>query len=145
MLRFSAFLALAGLFAAIPQHALGTPPACPRGIVVADGTRSNITSLIAVVGHTVPHAYASMTNQSGRGAWRGYRIRGVVSLARTYPQSPDRTRLLPAAVARCGTSIASASWAVLLSFPNAQTIPASTSTAYFVRGQSGWQFWFHSA
>ena len=83
-----------------------------------------------------------MTNQAGRGAWRGYVIGEVISLDKTYPATSERTRLGAAATARCGARTATASWAVRLGFPNAQSIPSSHSTAFYVHGPTGWRFWF---
>jgi len=85
-----------------------------------------------------------MANQAGAGAWRGYNIREMVSLAPSYPSSRERTRLRAPALDRCGSRVADASWAVPLSFPNAQSIPDSVSTAYFVHTARGWQFWFRT-
>lgn len=83
-----------------------------------------------------------MTNQAGRGAWRGYVIREIVSLDKNYPATTERTRLRAAATARCGARIGAMTWAVRLGFPNAQSIPSSDSTAFFVHTPSGWRFWF---
>jgi hypothetical protein len=96
------------------------------------------------VGRVVPGVYSSMTNQAGGGAWRGYRVREVISLAAGYPASGDRNRLFRVAAARCGVRTATAAWVVLLSFPNAQTIPSSTSSAYFVQTRRLWRFWFRT-
>jgi hypothetical protein len=85
-----------------------------------------------------------MANQAGAGAWRGYNIREMVSLTPSHPSSRERTRLRTPALAHCGSRVADASWAVLLSFTNAQSIPASVSTAYFVHTARGWRFWFRT-
>jgi len=85
---------------------------------------------------------SDMTNQSGRGAWRGYRILKVFSLGLDTRRDPAYAPLRKPAVKRCGSHAADATWVVLLQFPNAQTIPDSESTAYFVHLRSGWRFWF---
>jgi hypothetical protein len=122
--------------------ATGASVACPTRVSSVEGTSANIGSLMQTVGRTVPQVYSSMTNQAGRGAWRGYVVREIVSLDETFPLTPERTRSRAAAAARCGGRIAAASWTVRLGFPNAGSIPSSHSTAWFVHTASGWRFWF---
>jgi hypothetical protein len=117
---------------------------CPTGVTPSTATPSSVSALIKAVALAVPHVYSPMTNQAGKEAWRGYVIREVISLATSYPASSERTRLRAAATARCGGRTASASWAVRLGFPNAQSIPSSHSTAYFVPTAGGWRYWFRS-
>jgi hypothetical protein len=117
---------------------------CPNSPVPSTGTESQIDGLITAVRRAVPLVYSGMTNQSGRGAWRGYRILRLVSLGPDAPHNATYTRLRKAAVSRCGRSAADATWSVSLQFPLAQTIPDSKSTAYFVHGKGGWRFWFQT-
>ena len=140
------FMAMALALICVPvataSVARNVTSACPSQAEWISGTPSNVRSLIQAVTRTVPRVYSSMTNQAGRGAWRGYVIREVVSLDKTYPATPERNRLRAAAAARCGAQTAAAAWAVRLGFPNAQSIPSSYSTVYFVYTRSGWRFWF---
>lgn len=98
--------------------------------------------LIAAIDTAVPSVYGGMTNQSGRVAWRGYRIQMLVSLGPDSRPDPSYAVLRKAAVARCGSRVTDATWVVKLQFPNAQTIFDGVSTAYFVHSRGGWRFWF---
>lgn len=142
-MRVFVLIAAACAVGAFPAHGGAERSACPSA-QVASGSPSNVQSLLEVVSRVVPRIYSSMTNQAGGGAWRPYRVREVISLAAGYPASGDRNRLFRVATARCGMRTAAAAWVVLLSFPNAQTIPASTSSAYFVQTRGRWRFWFRT-
>jgi hypothetical protein len=137
----------AGLIAAwVVAHgaqAQGTTPGCPRSVVPsARQERTAVQDLVVQVDRAVPRVYGAMTNQKGRGASRGYLIEEMVSLAPIFPVWPEVRRLRAPAVRRCGAPVADHAWAVTLAFPNAQTIPASKSLAYFVHESRGWRFWF---
>jgi hypothetical protein len=144
MLRVLLAVALSLVCAVIAtaQVVKGSAPPCPIRVDPISGTPSAVTSLVQTVTRTVPRVYSSMRNQAGRGAWRGYVIGEVISLNKTYPATAERARLWAAATARCGARTATASWAVRLGFPNAQSVPSSHGTAFFVHGPTGWRFWF---
>jgi len=123
-------------------QAQGTP-GCPRPVVPsAHQERTAVEDVVAQVHRAVPRVYGAMANQKGRGAWRGYLIEQMVSLAPTFPVWSEVRRLRGPATRRCGARVADNAWAVTLAFPNAQTIPASKSVAYFVHEREGWRFWF---
>jgi hypothetical protein len=83
-----------------------------------------------------------MTNQSGRGAWRGYDVVAEYQLGwpngagPTYPQIYRRS-----AVRACGARIADSSWVVILQFPRSQSAVYGTSAAYIVRTAHGLIIW----
>jgi hypothetical protein len=136
----------AGLIAAwtLVQGAQGQATAgCPKAVMPsAPQGRTAVVDVVAEVHRAVPRVYKAMTNQMGADAWRGYLIEEMVSLAPTSPLRPEVRRLRGPATRRCDPRVADATWAVALAFPNAQTIPASKSVAYFVHSAQGWRFWF---
>ena len=142
-MRTFVIVAFVGVMGIGTSGAKGVASACPSRAEPVSGKPDEVAALIQTEARAVPVVYSSMTNQAGRGAWRGYEIRGVLSLDAAYPPTPERARLRAVASTRCGSRIAASSWAVLLGFPNAQTIPASASTAFFVHVRGAWRFWFH--
>lgn len=79
-----------------------------------------------------------MTNQAGRGAWRGYEVLAEFTLG-----APMRiTRSYRAAALRaCGARVTERSWVVIISFPRAQSVLYATSAAYLVRTARGVALW----
>lgn len=86
----------------------------------------------------VPKLYGRMSNQAGRGAWRGYEVLAEFTLGtqmritRSY-----RTFALHA----CGAGVTDRSWVAIVSFPRAQSALYGTSAAYLVRTASGIAIW----
>jgi hypothetical protein len=74
--------------------------------------------------------------------WIDGQLRGRESgtLVPTFPDTTERRGLHAIASSRCGTRVADASCAVRLTFPKAQTIPALSSTMWFVRKPACWVF-----
>jgi hypothetical protein len=128
----------------LPQEAPGKATAgCPKAVMPSTPQlRTAVVDVAAEVHRAVPRVYKAMANQMGADAWRGYLIEEMVSLAPTAPLRPEVRRLRGPATRRCSGRVADATWAVELQFPNAQTIPASKSVAYFVHSPQGWRFWF---
>jgi hypothetical protein len=98
--------------------------------------------LIPALRRLVPKRYGDMTNQQGRGAWRGYVVVSEFDLG--WPRYAGLT--LPptyrkSAVRACGARVASASWVVIIQFPRSQAADLSTSAAYIVRTVRGLTIW----
>jgi hypothetical protein len=83
-----------------------------------------------------------MTNQSGRGAWRGYDVVAEYQLGwpngagPVYPQIYRRS-----AVRACGSRVADSSWVVIIGFPRSQAAIYGTSAAYITRTARGLVIW----
>jgi hypothetical protein len=98
--------------------------------------------LIPALRRLVPKRYGNMTNQQGRGAWRGYVVVSEFNLGwpryagLTYPPAYRRS-----AVRACGARVADMSWVVILQFPRSQAADLSTSAAYIVRTAQGLTIW----
>lgn len=79
-----------------------------------------------------------MTNQAGRGAWRGYETLAEFTLAGQMQLGHGYRTI---AVRVCGLRVAERSWVAILSFPRAQTVYDGTSAAYLVRTAHGITIW----
>jgi hypothetical protein len=78
---------------------------------------------------------------SPTGAYRGYEIDAVVSLARTVPDPPAiRTaRYERLAAAACGAETAHRSWAVVVWFPNSRAATVGQLVYWLAPTANGWQ------
>ena len=83
-----------------------------------------------------------MTNQQGRGAWRGYQVLAEFTLGwprwagAIYPQ-----KYRTSAVRACGSRVAGLSWVVIIGFPRAAAADLGTDAAYLVRTAHGLTIW----
>jgi len=127
------------IVAPVGAAAESSSPTC-RGAELRIAPRA-IDEVIAAARRAVPSAFSSMTNQEGRGAWRGYVISEAVSLQQDTASAEVR-RFRRIAAARCGTRIAWRAWAVVIDFPYAQSVLYGRSTAFFLFGGTRWRFWF---
>lgn len=133
-------LALAGVVgsAASQPGRAATKRLCP----IPARRTVHASELIPALRKLVPKHYANMTNQQGRGAWRGYTVVSEFDLdwpryaGLTYPQTYRRS-----AVRACGKRVADKSWVVIIQFPRSQAADLSTSAAYIVRTSRGLTIW----
>src|SRR5262245_32961819 len=123
---------LTALVVAVAAHAVTHAPRqtqagthCPSVVGTPQDAERSVGAVLAALRTEVPRAYANMTNQSGRGAWRSYIIRGLLALG------PDRDPHAAAdarqAASICGRSVADRSWAVLIDFPLAAAAKLGSS------------------
>ena len=103
-----------------------------------------VDSVSAAARRAVPVAYRNMTNQSGPGAWRGFEISEVISLAPTASETPDIAYLRRVALRLCGARQVDAAWVVAIDFPSAGSALFSRSAAYFLYSGTRWRFWFNT-
>jgi hypothetical protein len=132
--------AAAFLSAVIPSKA-AIRPGCPPNSQMDAGALGP-ESLLRAARAEIPRRYR-ITNQAGpvKLVPANYRITKVVALTRMFPDPSDARSYRRAASVRCGGSVANNSWAVVVHFPKAQTIPASWGVLFFVPTHSGWRFW----
>lgn len=132
-----ALAAVIGSAASQPGRAAGTRD-CPK----PSGRPVTAAELIPALRRLVPKHYGDMTNQSGRGAWRGYDVAAEFwlgwhnSRGRIYPQLYRRS-----ALRACGARVADSSWVVIIEFPRSQTAVYGTSAAYITRAARGLVIW----
>jgi hypothetical protein len=81
---------------------------------------------------------------SPKGAYRGYEVRAVFSLARGVRGLPSlrRARYLRLASAGCGARSAKASWVVIAEFPNARAVTVAQEVYWLAPTANGWQVWW---
>jgi hypothetical protein len=103
-----------------------------------------VDAVSAAARRAVPVVFRNMINQSGPGAWRGFQISEVISLAPTQWVTPDIAYLRRVALRLCGARQVDATWVVVVDFPNAQSALFSRSASYFLYSGSRWRFWFNS-
>jgi len=130
------------LSAAVISSKAAVRAGCPTGSQVDSGALAP-EGLLRAARVEIPRRYR-ITNQSGavKSVPANYRITKIVALTRMFPDPSDAKSYRRAARARCGGTLANNSWAVVVHFPRAQTIPASWGVLFFVPTHSGWRFWF---
>lgn len=93
---------------------------------------------------SIPHVFGDMTNQQGGGAWKGYFVGSMFSLA---PGALEAMRHPPAywgrahhfAERRCSNQIADRSWAADVSFPNAGSARYGEFVLFAARAHGRWR------
>lgn len=96
---------------------------------------------------SIPRLFGDMTNQQGRGAWKGYYISAMFSLNRAVafipaPRPPaffNRARYF--ARRKCGSRVARRSWAALVLFPNAGSARYGDFVIYAAKAGGRWHAW----
>jgi hypothetical protein len=113
---------------------------CPKVVGSSVAAERAVVEVRSAVEQQVPKLYAGMTNQSGRGAWRGYVVLALLTLG------PDRVKVVAKsyrvrAVRACGEAVADRSWVALITFPNAGSVNFGGSVAYLAPTKGGWTIW----
>src|SRR5579862_459881 len=71
--------------ACVGPNASAAASACPVVMRAARTGPSEIEQVAAAIARAVPRLYGSMTNQTGREAWRGYSVVELTALAQDHP------------------------------------------------------------